>query len=291
MSKFLSRHIKTLITAGIFSAILTVSSFASTIGGGNVTATLLNLRSEAGTNSPIKTVIPQNGSVAVDGKINDSWYSVWYNGYSGYVFSEYLSFSKAYEADFGIGEVNATDVRMRATASYDGDIIGKYDYGATFNVTGIFGEWYRVDNNGSPGYIYSDFLTLKYSGTDADSVSDGQQIVDTAMKYLGISYVYGGTSASGFDCSGLVYYTYKECGYSTNRTAASLYQDGTAVSRDDLQPGDVICFATNGYIHHTGIYIGDGQFIHASSGAGKVVITDLSTSYYSSHYYGARRIV
>ncbi|MCD8322435.1 MAG: NlpC/P60 family protein [Oscillospiraceae bacterium] len=90
-----------------------------------------------------------------------------------------------------------------------------------------------------------------------------------------------------------MYYVYKQCGYSITRTASSQNSDGTYVSRDNLQPGDIIVFYNSAMtaIGHVGIYIGDGQFIHASSGSGKVVISDLSSTYYNSHYYSARRIV
>ncbi|MCD8088018.1 MAG: C40 family peptidase, partial [Oscillospiraceae bacterium] len=148
------------------------------------------------------------------------------------------------------------------------------------------------------GYVYSSYVTTDTSSSTASSLSSsstsaGEAIVAEAKKYLGVSYVYGGTSPSGFDCSGLVYYVYKQCGYSITRTASSQNSDGTYVSRDNLQPGDIIVFYNSAMtaIGHVGIYIGDGQFIHASSGSGKVVISDLSSTYYNSHYYSARRIV
>ena len=128
---------------------------------------------------------------------------------------------------------------------------------------------------------------------DADGTATGQEIVNFAMTFLGVNYVYGGTSPSGFDCSGLVYYCYRHFGYSVNRTASGLAYNGTAVSASGLQPGDVILFtAQNGnYIGHTGIYIGNGQFIHAPHTGDVVKISSLSSTYYTNHYWGARRIV
>ncbi|NCC67654.1 MAG: hypothetical protein EOM14_05585 [Clostridia bacterium] len=121
----------------------------------------------------------------------------------------------------------------------------------------------------------------------------GQDIVNYAETFLGVSYVYGGTSPSGFDCSGLVYYCYAHFGYYLNRTAAGLAYNGVSVSYSSLQPGDVILFtSTDGsYVGHTGIYIGGGQFIHAPHTGDVVKISNLSDSYYTAHYYGARRIV
>ena len=106
-------------------------------------------------------------------------------------------------------------------------------------------------------------------------------------------YVYGGTSPAGFDCSGFVYYVYKQCGYSITRTATAQNSDGRYVARSNLQPGDIIIFY-NGYksaIGHAGIYIGNNQFIHASSGGGRVMISSLSETYYNTRFYSARRVV
>lgn len=129
--------------------------------------------------------------------------------------------------------------------------------------------------------------------SDSAGTASGQEIVDYAETFLGVPYVYGGTSPSGFDCSGLVYYCYTHFGYSVNRTAAGLAYSGTEVSASDLQPGDVILFTSSGgsYIGHTGIYIGDGNFIHAPHTGDVVKISSLSDTYYTNHYWGARRVV
>ena len=128
---------------------------------------------------------------------------------------------------------------------------------------------------------------------DSGGTGTGQDIVSYAESFLGVPYVYGGTSPSGFDCSGLVYYCYRHFGYSVNRTAAGLAYSGTAVSASSLQVGDIILFtSTDGsYVGHTGIYIGGGQFIHAPHTGDVVKISSLSDAYYTSHYWGARRVI
>lgn len=128
---------------------------------------------------------------------------------------------------------------------------------------------------------------------DSEGTGTGQDIVDLAETFLGVPYVYGGTSPSGFDCSGLVYYCYKNFGYTVNRTAAGLAYSGTAVSATELQPGDIILFTSSGgsYIGHTGIYVGNGQFIHAPHTGDVVKISSLSEDYYTAHYWGARRVI
>lgn len=149
------------------------------------------------------------------------------------------------------------------------------------------------------GYIRSDYVELgertgsaASAGTTAGSSEIGQKVVDFAKQYMGYSYVWAGSSPStGFDCSGFVSYVYKSLGYQTNRTAADIYKNGVSVAYEDLQPGDAVFFASSSEaIGHVGIYIGDGQFIHASSGAGYVTINSLSESYYARMYVGARRI-
>ena len=129
--------------------------------------------------------------------------------------------------------------------------------------------------------------------SDSTGTGTGQDIVDYAETFLGVKYVYGGTSPSGFDCSGLVYYCYKHYGYTVNRTAAGLAYNGTAVSSNDLQVGDIILFTSQSgsYIGHTGIYIGNGQFIHAPHTGDVVKISNLSDTYYTNHYWGARRVI
>lgn len=128
---------------------------------------------------------------------------------------------------------------------------------------------------------------------DLTGSGSGQDIVNYAETFLGVNYVYGGTSPSGFDCSGLVYYCYRHFGYSVNRTAAGLSYSGRSVSASELQPGDVILFTSvdGSYIGHCGIYIGGGQFIHAPHTGDVVKISSLSDTYYTSHYCGARRII
>lgn len=127
--------------------------------------------------------------------------------------------------------------------------------------------------------------------TSVVSGGSGQDIVNYAESFLGVPYVYGGTSPSGFDCSGLVYYCYRHFGYSVNRTAASLAYNGTAVT--SLRAGDVLLFTSvdGSYVGHCGIYIGNGQFIHAPHTGDVVKISNLSDSYYTSHFVGARRII
>ena len=113
-------------------------------------------------------------------------------------------------------------------------------------------------------------------------------VVGIAMQYLGIPYVWGGASPSGFDCSGLTMYVYAQVGVSLPHNAAMQYNTvGVFVSRDQLQPGDLVFFDGLG---HMGMYIGGGQFIHAPHTGDVVKISSLSDSWYAATWYGARRL-
>jgi cell wall-associated NlpC family hydrolase len=111
-------------------------------------------------------------------------------------------------------------------------------------------------------------------------------VVGIAMQYLGVPYVWGGSSPRGFDCSGLVVYVFAQIGVSLPHSTYALWNVGSAVSRDQLQPGDLVFFSGLG---HMGIYIGGGQFIHAPHTGDVVKISSMS-GYYASAYVGARRV-
>ncbi len=112
-------------------------------------------------------------------------------------------------------------------------------------------------------------------------------VVGIAMQYLGTPYVWGGASPGGFDCSGFVMYVYAQMGVSLPHHAADQYNYGVPVSRDQLEPGDLVFFDGLG---HVGIYIGNGQFIHAPHTGDVVKISSLDESWYAATYVGARRL-
>jgi cell wall-associated NlpC family hydrolase len=113
-------------------------------------------------------------------------------------------------------------------------------------------------------------------------------VVGVAMSYLGVPYVWGGGSPSGFDCSGLVMYAFAQVGVSVPHSSYAQYGMGVPVSRDQLAPGDLVFFDGLG---HVGIYIGGGQFVHAPHTGDVVKVSSMSESWYASTYVGARRIL
>jgi cell wall-associated NlpC family hydrolase len=115
----------------------------------------------------------------------------------------------------------------------------------------------------------------------------GQTVVAVAKQYLGTPYRWGGSSPSGFDCSGLVRYVYAQVGVSLPHSAARQYRLGTPVTRASLEPGDLVFFD---HLRHTGIYVGRGRFIHARQTGRRVAVASLDDEWYAAHFVGARRL-
>lgn len=117
--------------------------------------------------------------------------------------------------------------------------------------------------------------------------SRGQTVAALAKRHVGAPYRWGGSSPSGFDCSGLVRYVYAQVGVSLPHNAAQQFRLGTPVTRDSLEPGDLVFFDR---LRHNGIYVGDGRFIHARQTGRGVNIARLDDGWYASHWAGARRL-
>ncbi len=117
----------------------------------------------------------------------------------------------------------------------------------------------------------------------------GERAASIALQQVGVPYRYGGTSPNGFDCSGLVHYSYSRAGGSVPRTTGQLWDSTTRVDRSDLRPGDLIFFSINGKMQHVGMYIGGNEFVHAPSSGKQVSVASLSTAYYNSAFLRAGR--
>lgn len=123
------------------------------------------------------------------------------------------------------------------------------------------------------------------------SVSADSKMNTVITKTLGTTYKFGGTSTSGFDCSGFTKYVFNKVGLTLPRTSKAQYQMGTSISRNDLRAGDLLFFNTFGTgVSHVGIYVGNGKFAQSSSSRG-VNITSLSQSYWANRYIGAKRVM
>jgi len=283
-----------LLTIGTV-LLLTASAFAAednmAVAVGATTGSSLRLRAEASTSSSIITLLNEGVAVSVLDDTLDGWYKIAYNGNTGYVSADYMIIDKdnVFET---YGRVNGDGVNVRADASTDSEALGTVDAGTVVTVNGFKDGWFDITcEYGTEGYIRSDFLDL------TSSPSNNGGIADLAMQYLGTPYRWGGSAPGGFDCSGFTMYIYKQFGHSLPHTASGQWQSGlgTKVSSiSELQPGDLVFFNdpsrnAGKACSHAGIYIGNGQHIHASSSKSGVVISSLTSGYYNTYYKGAIR--
>lgn len=206
--------------------------------------------------------------------------------------------------------VTADSVRLRAAASTGSAILAELNRGTAVSILGRQDGWYRVNYDGKTGYMSGDYLTLAAARPAAPAPAPtapttpavpasgtGAEIAALARSFVGKApYVYGGAGPAGFDCSGFTMYIYGQFGIRLPHGATDQMRYGAAVDRSQLQPGDLIFFHDDYYssstASHCGIYVGNDQFVHASTyGSGGVLLTALNGNpYYSAHYIAARRM-
>ena len=282
-------HLPKQLTAKLAAALIAVTTvivpgFAANMGT-VVTTDGLNVRSEANTDSSILTTLSYGTQVDVISTSGDgTWHQVSYNGITGYVSGDYLQVTekKIY------GQVTEGPLNIRSGPSTSDAVVGSLSTGSVVELQETLDGWYQIEE----GYISSDYVA-QVDASVAASSGTGSQIAQYALQYVGSPYVYGGSSPSGFDCSGFTTYVMKHFGYSVNRTASGQMDNGTAVDRSQLQPGDLVFFNSGNSSKratHVGIYTGNGQFVHASTSTTGVIVSDLNSSYYSRTYVGARRL-
>lgn len=231
---------------------------------GYITSTGINFREEPNTNSKVLKVFAQNAKVTILSE-NGDWYKVKSNDETGYVMKTYVSDKKVETTSRG--SINRTENTTKANET---------------NTNKTTTNTKSTTNNSTE--------TTKTTNTKTSS--KGQEVANYAKQFVGCKYVYGGASTNGFDCSGLTMYVYKKFGISLAHSATAQSKTGTTVSRNNLQPGDLVFFKnyrTNKGIGHVGIYIGNNKFVHASTEKTGVITSSLSGSY-SSRYVTATRI-
>lgn len=293
MTHFAGKAVKVALISGLSVFLLGATALAAegeiAIGAGCTTGSSLRMRAEASTDSSIVTTLDKSVAVAILDDSIDGWYKISYNGNTGYVSGDYLTVDQD-NIFTTYGRVNASGVNVRSDPSTESSSLATVDEGTIVTINALVDGWYDVTcEYGTEGYIRSDFLDL------TESASDNSDIVATAKQYLGVRYVYGGASPSGFDCSGFTMYIYQQFGYSLPHTATDQWQSGLGTriwGISALQPGDLVFFndpARNAgkACSHAGIYIGNGQFIHSSSSSsGGVIISDLTSGYYNTYFVG-----
>lgn len=218
-----------------------------------------------------------------------------------------------------IAYVNANSLKVRKEPNTSSEVIDSLTRNAQVSIVEELDGWYKIKISNQIGYVSATYISderteettsrgnvvreEETANTDNTSNADttpvvsggnGEAVVEYAKQYLGYRYVSGGASPStGFDCSGFTSYVYKNFGVTLSRTSRGQINNGVAVEKSNLQPGDIVVFnnEANTAIGHVGIYIGGGNFIHAANAREGVKITSLSSSYYVTRYVGARRVI
>lgn len=274
------------------------------IGTATVTADSLRLRSEASTGSSTLAQAPKGATVTVEEDVGNGWYKVTYGDKTGYMSGEWLTITlssgevlpaaRGVEAEQVRGLITTSVLNIRSGAGTNYSKVGTLRIGTVVDIVADLGNgWYQIDS----GYISADYVTLVDAGYESSSAL-GASAAAMAQGLLGCRYVSGGASPSGFDCSGLVYYIYKQLGHTIARGSSSqYYSNGYFVSTSAMQPGDLIFFFDRRFdgsggtlpTTHVGMYVGNGQFIHASTTSYRVQY-DSIYGYYAPYIVGAKRI-
>lgn len=280
-----------------------------------VKADALYLRESPG--GDVIGTLSQNTVVAVLSNSN-SWYKVVANGKEGYVSGEYLTGTTT--TDFSLGKAKIvcdTTVNFRSQPNTSSSVLASLKNGTVVDVTGVKSNWFKVTYNGKTGYVHPDYIsfsttqgTSSNSGSSATNNSSSETIVpaanavsytgtsekraevlEYAAQFLGTPYVYGGSTPSGFDCSGFISYVFANTVGTIPRVAQSQFDATTRVSLEDLEPGDLVFFGSSASsISHVGIYVGDDTFIH-SPHTGEVVKYESLSGTYLTRFQGGGRVI
>ncbi|MGL6108215.1 C40 family peptidase [Romboutsia sp.] len=241
---------------------------------------------------------------------SNGWSKISHNGKIGYMSSQYLSNknndssnnNNNNNTDNSIKSnkvVNGNSVNFRTGPSTSNSSMGKLNKGTEVGFISESNGWSKISYNGKIGYMSSQYLSNKNdSGSPSIPSSEkADKVISFAKNLLGKPYVWGAEGPNSFDCSGFTQYVLKKsAGVSIPRVSRDQAKFGQSVSKSNLQKGDLVFFDTegsnNGYVSHCGIYMGNGEMIHASSSGKKVIISKMNCNgYYDKAFVNARRVL
>lgn len=207
--------------------------------------------------------------------------------------------SYAFAAESGV--VIAGVLNVRSGPDTTETIVGKLYAGTAISIISTSNNWHQIQYKTETAYVSADYVKIidqasrsEFRNVETDSaVASGEQIVEFALNYIGVPYVYGGSTPQGFDCSGFTQFVMKNFDIYLPRSSHDQYSIGTRISKAQLIPGDLVFFKySSGYrINHVGIYIGEGNFIHSPIPGQSVKIDSLTHGYFNTYYYGATRVI
>lgn len=285
------------------------SQTPSTGKTGTITADALNVRSGASTSYSKVTMVYKGQSVTILESSN-GWHKIkTQSGQTGWVSAQYVSTSggsnngggSTETPSTGKGTVTASALNIRSGPSTSNSVIGTAYKGNTVDILSSSNGWYKVKlSNGKTGWASSQYISTSgnnnnesNSGGGSTEAGNAQSIINLVKAQLGKPYVWGAEGPNSFDCSGLVYYVYGKNGVRMPRTSREQANVGTTVSQSQLKPGDLIFSSTDGSggVNHVGIYIGNGQMVHAPKPGDVVKTTSISSSYWQNTFVKAKRVL
>ena len=260
-----------------------------------VTGSSVNLRKEPSTSSTILGKVVEGDNLISEGLTEDGeWHKVKFGDIEGYIYKDYIT--EDINKIIGEGKINS-GVNFRKEPSTESEIIDTIIAGADITILGTQAEWYKVKYNDQEGWIVARCVDRVTSTSRSGTNSVAKKVVELAKQQLGKKYVWGGNGPTTFDCSGLTKYVYGKVGVTLERVSYNQATQGIKVDKSKLQVGDLVFFSginassSSASISHVGIYIGNGEFLHAANPSRGVVIDELSSDYYKTHYVTARRVI
>lgn len=192
------------------------------------------------------------------------------------------------------GYVSCNLLNVRVSPNTSSDIVTQLERNASFEIIYTDNGWYNIRmQSGKTGFVAAQYVTKNSTAVNSNASDVAKRIASDAYNYIGCRYSYGSSGPSAFDCSGFTSYLYKRQGYSLPRTSNSQGSYGTYVEKQNLTAGDLVFFSNRSdrKINHVGVYVGNNNFIHASTSVRGVVIDNLGSDYYKRNYVTARRIL
>lgn len=248
---------------------------------GYVTGEKVNLRAEANTDSEVIKELEMGSTVKVL-EVNENWLKVKKGEDEGYIRSLYVSEEAPVievEEPVVVSDAQTSNTQSNRTQSSTSSSNSSSSNNSTNSSNG---QTQKPAQNNSSSH-----------NPPASSTSSVQAVLNLAYSKIGSPYVWGAEGPNSFDCSGFTYYVFKNAaGVSLPRTASAQSGYGKTVSKSNLQPGDLVFFNTSGKgVSHVGIYVGGGNMIHSPSSGKTVSVTSINSSYYSSRFVTAKRVL
>lgn len=292
----MNKKIVSAISIAALSLAISTSAFAAP---GTVTKSV-NFRSAPSTDSSVYQLIKTGQPVDIIRKVNSYWYQISYNGRTGYASTDYITASGSPSG--GSTATISKSVNFRSAPSTNSSVYQLIKAGQAVQILSqVNSYWYQISYNGKVGYVSTDYVRTSggssggSSGGGSNVSAKADRIIAHAQALRGVvRYDFGvNRPTSVMDCSAFTKYVFGLEGVSLKWGTRYQKDAGRAVSKSNLQKGDLVFFGTNtkGTINHVGIYMGNGQFIHNSPSFNGVGISSLTSGYWSNHYVSARRVL